>query len=59
MMIALNSLAAVQTKLTTEIKKQITKFLNYSKTYPDTLIEHRKIEIIFHIYSDISYISEP
>ena len=59
MLRALNSLAAVQKKVTIETVKQITQFLNYSATHPDTVTEYRKSGIILHIYSDASYISEP
>ena len=34
-LMALNSLAAVQTKPTIESAEQITQFLNYSATHPD------------------------
>ena len=46
---ALKYLAAVQTKPTIEIAKQITQFLNYSATYPDEIPEYRKIGMILHI----------
>ena len=59
MFMALKSLEAVQTKPKIEPAKTITQFLNYSATYPDGIIEYRKIGIILHIYSNISYISEP
>ena len=59
MLMALNSLEAVQTPPTIETAKQITQFLNYSATHPDAIIEYRKSEIIICVYSDASYISEP
>ena len=37
MLVALNSLAVVQTKPTIETAKQITQFLNYSATHPDAI----------------------
>ena len=42
MVMALNSLVAVQTKPTIENAKQITQFLNYSATHSDTITEYRK-----------------
>ena len=59
MLMALKSLAAVQTNPKIETSKQITQFLNYSATHPDAITEYRKSVMILHIYSDASYISEP
>ena len=59
MLMALNSLAAMQTKPTIKPRKKITQFLNYSATHPDAITEYRKSGMIIHIYSDASYISEP
>ena len=56
MLMALKSLAAVQTKPTIENAKQITQFINYSATHPDSITEYRKSGMILHIYSDASYI---
>ena len=58
MLMALNSLAAVQTKPKIETAKQITQFLNYSAIHPDAITEYRKSGTIIHIYSNASYISE-
>ena len=44
MLMDLNSLAAVQTKLTIETTKQTTKFLNYIATHPDEITGYRKTE---------------
>ena len=57
MLMALNSLAAVQTKPTIETAKIITQILNYSATHPDAVIECIKSGMILHIYSDASYLS--
>ena len=59
MMMALNSLAAVQTKPKIETAKQVTRFLNYSATHPDSVTEYRRSGIILRIYLDTSHISEP
>ena len=42
MLMALNSLVAVQTKPKIETAKQITQFLNYSATHPDAITELQK-----------------
>ena len=54
MLMALNSLAAVQTKPKIDTAKQITPFLNYSATHPDAITEYRKSGMILHMYSDAS-----
>ena len=59
MLMALNSLAALQTKPKIETAKQITQFLNYSATHPYEITEYRKSGMILHIYSHAYYISEP
>ena len=56
---ALKSLAEVQTNPTIETAKQITHLLNHSAKYSDAVSEYRRSGIIFHEYSDNSYISEP
>ena len=55
---ALNSLAALQTKLSIESATQMNQFLNYSGIYPDAITEYIKIGIIIHIYLDEYYRSE-
>ena len=59
MLMALNSLAAVQTNTAIETAKKITQFLNYSTTHTYAITEYRKIGMNLHIYSDAFYISEP
>ena len=58
-LMVLKSLAEVQTKPTIETVKQITQFINYSATHPDSITEYRKSGMIIHIYSDAFHISEP
>ena len=53
-LMALNSLAAVQTNPKIDTAKQITEFLNYSASRPDAITEYRKNGIILHIYSNAS-----
>ena len=59
MLMALNSLAAMQKNPTVETAKQITQFLSYRATHPDAMTEYRKSGMILRIYSNVSYISEP
>ena len=58
MLMALKSLAAVHKKPTIDAKN-ICHFLNYRATNIDAIIEYRKSGMILHIYSNVSYISEP
>ena len=57
MLMALNSLVAVQTKPAVETAKKTTPFLNYSATHPDRITQYRKSGMILHIYFNASYIS--
>ena len=59
MLMALNYLLVVQTNPIIETAKLITQFLNYSAKNPYAVTEYRKSGMIPHIYSDVSYISEP
>ena len=59
MVMALNSLVAVQTKSTVEVEKNITHFLNYCASNPDDVTEYKRNYIILHLYSDASCLSEP
>ena len=56
MLIALNSLAVVNTKPTIKTVKQITQFLNYSASYTEAVTEYKRSEMILHIYLDAYYI---
>ena len=59
MLKALNSLVVVHKKSTIETVKEITNFFNYSASRPDIVTEYRRSRMVFHVYSDASYISEP
>ena len=56
MLTLLNSLSAVQTNPTIETAKQITQFLKYSATHPESVAEYRRSGMNLHIYLDASYI---
>ena len=59
MLMTLNSLAVVQTNPKIKTAKQVTRFFNYSATYPYAVTEYRRSVMILHIYLDASYISKP
>ena len=59
MLRVLNSLVAIQTEITVGTTKYITNLLNYCALNPDVVTEYRRSDIILHLYSDASYLSEP
>ena len=52
MLMALNYLAAFQTKPTIEIAKHITHFLNNFTSHPDAVMLYIRSNIILYLYSD-------
>ena len=59
MLVALGSLAAAQTKGTKQTMDAMVHLLNYAATHPDAVIRFKKSDMILHIHSDASYLSEP
>jgi hypothetical protein len=59
LLVALGSLAAAQTESTTATMKAMTKVLNYAASHPDATIRYKASDMILHIHSDASYLSEP
>ena len=59
MLVALSSLAAEQTKSTVNTAKALTRLLNYAATHPDAILRFTASDMIYHISSDASYLSEP
>ena len=59
MHVALGSLGSAQTKGTKATAKAATKLLNYAATHPDAVIRFTASDMILHIHSDASYLSEP
>jgi hypothetical protein len=55
----LSNLAASQTHGTQETTIQMVHFLNYCATYPDAVLRYRASDMILHVYSDASYLTEP
>ena len=58
MLVALGTLAAAQSKGTEETAKASIKLLNYAATHPDAVLRYTASDMILHIYSDASYLSE-
>jgi hypothetical protein len=59
MLVALSSLAAAQSKGTKATAKACARLLNYAATHSDAVIRYKASEMILHIHSDASYLSEP
>ena len=59
MLIELNYLEYFHNNPTMETEKQINHFLNYCESHPDYMTEYKRSDMILHLYSDASYLSEP
>jgi hypothetical protein len=59
MLVALSTLAAAQTKGTAQTAEACTKLLNYAATHPNAVVRYKASDMILHIHSDASYLSEP
>ena len=55
---ALSTLATQQTKGTQQTMKDIAQLLNYCATHPNAVIRYKKSDMILHVESDASYLSE-
>ena len=58
MLHALNALAAAQSHGTQATAEALTHLLNYCATHPDAKIRYRASDMILHIHSDASYLTE-
>jgi hypothetical protein len=58
MLVALGTLASAQTKATTNTMKAANQLLDYAATNPNAKIRFRKSDMILHVHSDASYLSE-
>ena len=56
---ALNTLAEQQSSSTKNTEAAITHFLDYEATNPSAIIQYKASDMILHIDSDASYLSEP
>ena len=59
MLHALNVLATQQAKGTENTIKAMNHFLNYCATHPDATIRYHASDMILHVHTDASYLSEP
>ena len=59
MLVALGSIAASQAKATSKTYNATVWLLNYAVSNPDAVIRYKKSNMILHIHSDASFLSEP
>ena len=59
MLPALNTLTEQQSSPTKNTEYAITHFLDYAATNPSAIIQYKASDMILHIDSDTSYLSEP
>ena len=56
---ALNTIAYQQANPTHNNKASITYFLNYAASNPTYIVQYKSSDMVLHIDSDVSYLSEP
>jgi hypothetical protein len=54
----INVLVSEQSKATAVTADKVIKLLNYCNTHPETKIRYHASDMILHIHSDASYLSE-
>ena len=52
MLVALNIIAAQQSKITQETAKKVVKLLNYAATHPEAITIYHTKGITLHMHSD-------
>ena len=58
MLVALGSLASAQSQGTQATMRAAVHLLNYAASHPEAVVRYRASEMILHIHSDASYLSE-
>lgn len=58
MLVALGTLAAAQAEGTQATIAACTQLLNYAATHPDAVLRYTASDMVLHIHSDASYLSE-
>ena len=57
MLVALSDIAAHQNQATEQTEKNITQFLDYCDTNPDSTIQYTKSDMKLRIHSDAGYLN--
>jgi hypothetical protein len=58
LIIPINVLASKQSRATADTADKVIKLLNYYNTHPETKIRYHASDMILHMHSDASYLSE-
>ena len=58
MLVALNTIASEQLKITQETAKKAVKLLNYEATHPEAITRYPARVMTLHMNSDTSFLSE-
>ena len=58
MLVALGTLASAQTKGTEATARAAAQLLDYAATHPDAVLQYNASDMILHVHSDASYLSE-
>lgn len=58
MLVSLGTLAAAQTRATMTTMKAANQLLDYAATHPDATVRFTASDMILHVHSDASYLSE-
>ena len=59
MLVAVGAIASQQSKATQETRDATIWLLNYVASHPNTTIRYNASEMVLHLHSDASYLSEP
>ena len=59
MLVALGTIARTQSKATTKTYDEVVWLLNYAHSNPNAVIRYCSSDMVLHIHSDGSYLSEP
>ena len=59
MLAALGSISAQQAKCTEKTYADTLRFINYAATHPNSMIRYTASDMVLHIHSKASYLSEP
>jgi hypothetical protein len=59
MLVAIGSIAAQQSQATEATERAAHQLLDYAATHPDATLRYTASEMILHVHSDASYLSEP
>jgi hypothetical protein len=57
--VALGTIAAAQTKSTQATAEAVTQLLNYCASHPEATVRYHASDMVLHVHSDASYLTEP